>query len=323
MGRREHERWICRAVAYIERHLTDDVNVDDVARHTAVSRFHLHRVFQRQLGYSASSYLRERRLARAAADLLRTNKRILDIALEYRFAGQDSFTRAFKRAYGMTPHQYRSGFRIFHRTEEGSMVSDAFHDDAQPSNPLRAPQTAPRGWMITGLYPHEYKAGIDRVQVHRGKASGTLRGDASAKPDGFGTLMQMFDAGQYRGRRIRLNGFLRSERVIQHAGMWVRVDGPDEKVLAFDNMTTRPIQGTTEWALYTIVLDVPEQAEAIAFGALLCGPGQIWIDGLRFEEVDETVPVTDMLPELGQSLPAGPVNLDFEADIPAPGRSNI
>lgn len=149
----EHERWIRRAVAYIERHLTDDVNFDDVARHTAVSRFHLHRVFQRQLGYSAAFYLRERRLARAAADLLRTNKRILDIALEYRFAGQDSFTRAFKRAYGMTPHQYRSGFRIFHRTEERLTLSDVFHDDAQPSNPLRAPQTAPPGWLITGLYP--------------------------------------------------------------------------------------------------------------------------------------------------------------------------
>ncbi|WP_374015751.1 AraC family transcriptional regulator [Paenibacillus thiaminolyticus] len=50
MGGTEHERWIRRAVAYIERHLTDDVNFDDVARHTAVSRFHLHRVFQRQLG---------------------------------------------------------------------------------------------------------------------------------------------------------------------------------------------------------------------------------------------------------------------------------
>jgi hypothetical protein len=71
------------------------------------------------------------------------------------------------------------------------------------SRPIRcrAPQIAPPGWLITGLYPHEYTAGIDRVQVHRGKASGTLRGDAAAKPDGFGTLMQMFDAGQYRGRR--------------------------------------------------------------------------------------------------------------------------
>ncbi|CAH8768008.1 helix-turn-helix transcriptional regulator [Paenibacillus dendritiformis] len=316
----EHERWIRRAVAYIERHLTDDVNFDDVARHTAVSRFHLHRVFQRQLGYSAAFYLRERRLARAAADLLRTNKRILDIALEYRFAGQDSFTRAFKRAYGMTPHQYRSGFRIFHRTEERLTLSDVFHDDAQPSNPLRAPQTAPPGWLITGLYPHEYTAGIDRVQVHRGKASGTLRGDAAAKPDGFGTLMQMFDAGQYRGRRIRLNGFMKSEQVKKHAGMWMRVDGPEELVLAFDNMTARPIQGTTGWALYTIVLDVSEQAEAIAFGVLLSGPGQIWIDGLRFEEVDETVPVTDMLPDMGQSLPAAPVNLDFEAELSAPGQ---
>ncbi|WP_374015750.1 hypothetical protein ABU162_15200 [Paenibacillus thiaminolyticus] len=90
-------------------------------------------------------------------------------------------------------------------------------------------------------------------------------------------------------------------------------------MLAFDNMTSRLIQGTTEWALYTIVLDVSEQAEAIAFGALLSGPGQIWIDGLHFEEVDETVSVTDMLPGIGQSLPAAPVNLDFEAELSVQG----
>ncbi len=77
MGMTEHERWIRSAVAYIERHLTDDVDFDDVARHTAVTRFHLHRMFQREIGYSAASYLRERRLALAAADLLKTNKRIL------------------------------------------------------------------------------------------------------------------------------------------------------------------------------------------------------------------------------------------------------
>ncbi|MCY9516622.1 helix-turn-helix domain-containing protein [Paenibacillus apiarius] len=205
----EHERWIRSAVAYIERHLTDDVDFDDVARHTAVSRFHLHRVFQQQLGFSAASYLRERRLARAAADLLHTNKRILDIALEYRFAGQDSFTRTFKR--------------------------------------------------------------------------------------------------------IRLNGFLKTEGVRNWGGLWMRVDGKDEEVLSFDNMEGRPIQGTTEWALYSIVLDVPLHAEAIAFGAFLCGPGHVWMDGLRFEEVDESVPTTDIVEKIMTTLPDGPINLDFEA----------
>lgn len=309
----EHERWIRSAVAYIERHLTDDVDFDDVARHTAVSRFHLHRVFQQQLGFSAASYLRERRLARAAADLLHTNKRILDIALEYRFAGQDSFTRTFKRIYGMTPHQYRKGFRIFHRKEEGMRMTEGYQQQPMPSNPLRAPHKAPEGWMVTGLYPHEYQTGIDRVNVHRGKASGMLRGDAAAKPDGFGTLMQMFQAGIYRGKRIRLNGFLKTEGVRNWGGLWMRVDGKDEEVLSFDNMEGRPIQGTTEWALYSIVLDVPLHAEAIAFGAFLCGPGHVWMDGLRFEEVDESVPTTDIVEKIMTTLPDGPVNLDFEA----------
>ena len=49
---------------------------------------------------------------------------------------------------------------------------------------------------------------------------------------------------------------------------------------------------TTGWKKYEIVLDVPQQATNLAYGALLDGTGEIWISDLSFETVDRNVPVT-------------------------------
>lgn len=80
-----------------------------------------------------------------------------------------------------------------------------------------------------------------------------------------------------------------------------------KKPLAFDNMKDRAIKGTTEWQKYAIVLDVPENASNLAYGALLGGTRQIWFDNLKFEIVDETTLVT------GQK-PSEPQNLNFEEE---------
>ena len=304
----EHKRWIKAAVQYMEDHLTDDVDYEDIARHTAVSRFHLHRVFQAHVGMSASAYLRERRLAEAAIELLHTEKRILDIALEYRFSGQDSFTRAFKRQYQLTPQEYRKGFRLFKWMGDVERVTDVYKNEVLTGMDKRED---PKGWMLTGVYPHQYRVGIDRKTVHRGSASGTIKAAPDADTQGFGTLMQMFRADRFREKRLRLSGFVKTENA-HVAGVWLRIDGKNEEPIAFDNMQDRPIKGTTDWTPYEVVLDVGSEAYAVAFGVLLSGPGQVWIDGIRLEEVDTSVPVTDMLGEGKELLPLDPVNLDFE-----------
>jgi hypothetical protein len=61
----------------------------------------------------------------------------------------------------------------------------------------------------------------------------------------------------------------------------MRVDGQNE-TLAFDNMQTRPITGTTDWKTYTIVLPVEKSASDIAFGILISGRGEAWMKNLSF-----------------------------------------
>jgi hypothetical protein len=74
-------------------------------------------------------------------------------------------------------------------------------------------------------------------------------------------------------------------------------------------MQNRPLVGTLDWQPYEIVLDVPAEARAIAFGILLHGSGQAWLSEVRFEEVDESVLVTAA--PIAREYATGPGNLDF------------
>jgi len=75
-------------------------------------------------------------------------------------------------------------------------------------------------------------------------------------------------------------------------------------------MSDRPIVGDSEWNHYFIVLDVPENSAVIAFGVLLSGNGQVWIDELKFEEVDDRIPTTNI--DFTRDLLDEPTNLSFE-----------
>jgi hypothetical protein len=165
---------------------------------------------------------------------------------------------------------------------------------------------AQAGWVKAGANPEDYDMGVDPGVAFTGTSSGFIKSKAS-EPQTFGTYMQMFDASEYRGKRLRLSAYVKSEAVSNWAGVWMRVDRT-RTVAAFDNMANRPITGTQPWTQHTIVLDVHPEATAIAFGILLAGKGAAWIDDVAFDVVDENVPSTDIT----TTRQEGPRNLDFE-----------
>jgi hypothetical protein len=174
-----------------------------------------------------------------------------------------------------------------------------------------AADSLPSGWIKAGSQPAEYEVGIDSTTHHGGHASGYVK-SITKDLHGFGTLMQTTGPGEYLGKRVRLSAYVKADQVTDWAGIWMRVDGPTEgnqpKVLAFDNMQSRPIKGTFDWKRFEIVLDVPKEAADIAFGILLSKDGQVWIDDLKFEVVPASVPVTGR----GGAMTKAPSNLDFE-----------
>jgi hypothetical protein len=165
----------------------------------------------------------------------------------------------------------------------------------------------PAGWILAGEPRDDYDVGVEKGALPSGKSSAFIRNRVPA-PAGFGTLMQTFAATRYRGKRLRLSALVRSANVGAWAGLWMRIDCPDQEVCAFDNMQNRPIKGTSAWKRYQVVLDVSQQAEAIAFGVLQSGAGQTWIGELKLEVVDRTVPTTNLDP---RELSPEPTNLDF------------
>lgn len=169
----------------------------------------------------------------------------------------------------------------------------------------------PKDWFKAGSKPQSYDMGIDKGAGQDGKSCATIK-SIDKKIDGFGTLMQNFLPEKFLGKRIRMTGYFKSKDVDGWSGFWLRVDQANsQKALSFDNMGDRPIKGTTDWKKYEIVLDVPDLASNIAFGALLYGTGQVWFDNLSFEIVDTSVPRT-VNDNTGNSILKEPSNLDFE-----------
>jgi hypothetical protein len=175
-----------------------------------------------------------------------------------------------------------------------------------PALPARA--EPPVGWHFYEPVGGEYETGIDRRVAHSGSASGRLASRV-ARPTGYGLMVQIVSAARWRRKRVRLSAQVRTERVSAWAGMFLRVDGPDrdpKRPLVYDTMQQRPLRGTTGWRRVTVVLDVPEIASQLVYGSLVNGPGTMWIDDVRLEEVDLSVPTTNV------DQPEHPRNTGFE-----------
>jgi hypothetical protein len=90
----------------------------------------------------------------------------------------------------------------------------------------------------------------------------------------------------------------------------MRVD-KENTMVGFDNMQNRSIKGTQPWQQYDVVLDVPQGATDIAFGVLLTGAGEVWMNDVSFEVVGTETPTTNLNPSQSHSLPTHPSNLSF------------
>ncbi|MBQ1371685.1 MAG: AraC family transcriptional regulator [Oscillospiraceae bacterium] len=97
------------AIDYMEKHLEDDISVQDVADQVYLSPFFLQRGFQLMTGYGIGEYFRNRKLYQAGLDLRETKDKVIDIAFRYGYETPESFTKAFSRFHGSTPSQVRCG----------------------------------------------------------------------------------------------------------------------------------------------------------------------------------------------------------------------
>jgi hypothetical protein len=174
------------------------------------------------------------------------------------------------------------------------------------------------GWTGPSKGASDFECGLDQEIKHGGRRSAYIKATAD-QPRGQAGLRQAFAADNYRGKRLRMSAYVRTQDVEGSAGLWMRVNGREQSGLASDNMSTRPIQGTTDWTKYEIVLDVAAAAVDISFGILVGGRGQTWVDDIQFDVVGQDVATTanDAPPvrrvaKAAENLPNEPRNLGFE-----------
>lgn len=98
---------IQNALAYMEAHLTEKLEIPEIAKRAYVSPFYFQRIFAALCGVGVGEYIRNRRLTLAGEELASTDAKVIDIAAKYGYDSPDSFNRAFQRFHGISPSAAR------------------------------------------------------------------------------------------------------------------------------------------------------------------------------------------------------------------------
>lgn len=179
---------------------------------------------------------------------------------------------------------------------------------AQATNVSRS---LPQGWFRTGSAPEQYEMTVQAATAGNARLSVVLKSKADADSSKFGTLMQQFQAAEYRGKAIRFGANVKARDVTGSGQLWMRVDDENGKVIAFDNMDSRAIRGTTDWTRVEVILPVAATAQVISFGTMMKGKGEFAMTDVEINAVPNSTPSTAQRSQVFP-MPAKPMNLDFK-----------
>lgn len=98
--------WVERlneSLNYIEEHLAEEIDYEQLGRIACCSAYHYQRMFTYLAGVSLAEYIRRRRMSLAAVDLQGGDMKILDVAEKYGYRSPTAFNRAFQAFHGIAP----------------------------------------------------------------------------------------------------------------------------------------------------------------------------------------------------------------------------
>ncbi len=99
-------KWVERlneAIGYMEEHLTDEIDYEQLGRIACCSSYHFQRMFTYMAGIPLSEYIRRRKMSLAAVDLQGSDMKIVDVAEKYGYHSPTAFNRAFQSVHGIAP----------------------------------------------------------------------------------------------------------------------------------------------------------------------------------------------------------------------------
>ena len=98
---------IQNAINYVEDHLYEKLDIEHIAKVAFMSQSSFYLIFANILDTTIKDYIRKRRLSLSAYDIIHSNLSVLDLALKYQYYTSESYSRSFKKLFGISPKKYK------------------------------------------------------------------------------------------------------------------------------------------------------------------------------------------------------------------------
>ena len=153
-----------RAISYMKEHLTEPLDLDQLAQVAAVSKFHLVRVFGEMTGISPRYFLACLRIQRAKELLLQPDASITDVCMQVGYTSLGSFSNTFRDLVGLSPETFRALPKSLTVKQFASAVWEYLASDRTVSgSPLEGIVENPsssRGFIFTGTFTRGVPQGV-------------------------------------------------------------------------------------------------------------------------------------------------------------------
>jgi AraC family transcriptional regulator len=143
---------IIPALVHIQAHLDQDLSLDRLAGQVGLSKFHFHQVFRTATGETPKSYVERLRLEWAAVQLRIRRVAVLELALECGYRSHETFTRAFRARFSMSPRDYRQKWA--RRDNDRRRVRFQRASDEAPSPQLSATRVVRLAGVLVAFIRH-------------------------------------------------------------------------------------------------------------------------------------------------------------------------
>ena len=103
----DYKSRINRVFEFIDENLDADLSLKTISEVAFFSPFHFHRVFKFITGETLNEFVTRRRIEQSSLDLLHKNISTTELAHRYGFSDNSSYSRAFKKYFGLSPTAFK------------------------------------------------------------------------------------------------------------------------------------------------------------------------------------------------------------------------
>ncbi|WP_294967079.1 AraC family transcriptional regulator [Sulfurimonas sp.] len=102
---------VYKVISYIEQNYNDELTLEELSKVAGFSKYHFHRIFKSIIGESMGEYIRRVRLSNTTLKF-KTNQKITHIAINSGYETNSSFSKAFKKYFGISPKDFSTNAKI-------------------------------------------------------------------------------------------------------------------------------------------------------------------------------------------------------------------